>query len=1710
MQTRILRTAIIVAFLVGLLGIQPWLTVNAASPAEPTPPAKGLRYGYNTVTGKVSFIGGDHSTPLKAHSGVVSAQSTKDESKAVLSQFAPAFGIQKPDTDLRLVQGRSAITGHTLRYQQQYNGIPVLGGELLVNSDVNGNVLSLNGEVSPDLALANVTPAITAEQATQIALESMPGWYKLQDISSKADEPALWIYDARLLKPGDAEPELVWRMNIEATGGWHAINELVLVDAITGKIALHFNQAVDAEGLGQPSTNEVPLPSQSSVPMVNPASSYPQLSSQNAVPYVSTYTANHTTTLPGTFLCDQSAVTCTASDSDANLAQAYGVGIWNFYWNHFGRNSIDDLGMTIKSSVHYYNGGSGNAFWNGSQIAYTDGFLADDVSGHEMTHGVTQYEANLFYYYQSGAINESFSDIFGEWFDQTNSMGTDTAGVKWLLGEDISGGAIRSLSDPTAYGDPDRMTSSNYYLSWEDNGGVHTNSGVGNKAAYLMVDGGSFNGFTINGIGWEKVGAVYYYALANLLTSGSDYNDLYNALYQSCLAQVGGAKSITSADCAQVLLAIKAAEMNQSPTPTYNPDISTCPSGTTKDPSDLFFDDFENGSSKWTTTTNTGNNRWGITPGSSTLVYATSGTHAMYGNAYDSYASSTNQTSDSSVEMASAINIPANPVTYLTFRHAFEHEYGVDSYGNYYNFDGAVLEYSVNGGDWWDASNLYDSGQNYNGSIVDWGYTGNNPLIGRRAFVQESHGYVSTRYNLTNLGGKNVRFRWRMGTDYNTGWLGWVVDDVHIYSCVPNAGIVDDGDPAWNYGWFWKPEYDDTGVNTYGLFYASMHRTNTVSNADIKIKGSKFQLLYPVFSTSGKMDIYIDDVFIATIDQTIGMDMGGGKKRAIWESPDLTDDFHNLSFRPTLAGSGYIYIDAIHIGPMLTTGTYDDTNPDLMYGYSWVEKEGVAESNGTRHQTNTGDDKVTFLFYGTRAGLLYSGYPAYRGNLKITIDNIDVDTLDEYASSYQLGSLWMSGYLKSTYHILTAKFIYGQSSDKYGVIDGIVIDSNPAPDPVGAGMYDDLNSHIIYQGPWVPSSSVTGYYQSSRHQTEKEGAVMRFPFTGTQVQLQYASSPAGGLADLYIDNTLITRLNQYSAASELGKTWGSSLLSSGTHTLELRYVSGQPAGATVSVDALIVPDTTPMSAGMHEDTDLAMTYIGNWTARSGTGDRSGTRHDTNDPAGASVVIPFHGTHISILYASYPGYRGNADIYIDGVKQTVLNQYALFLLYQTPWTSDYLALGNHVLRVNFLPGQDPDKYFHIDAVAVSTADPLTTVGPGTYDDMYDTSDPLNNPYIDYIGSWAYFPQATGHYNNTRHETAVNDAKVRFPFHGTQVSLVYSGYPTRGKGDIYIDNQYVATLDQKTATWQVGLHWNSPVLSIGDHVLEFRYVNGQPVGANIVLDEFIVKDSSTVTYLLPGIHDDTDIGIDYSGNWTARTGTGDRNGTRHDTNDPAGASAVIPFHGTHISILYASYPGYRGNADIYIDSVKQTVLNQYALFLLYQTPWTSDYLTLGDHILQVNFLPGQDPDKYFHIDAVAVSDSAPLSAVGAGTYDDMYDTSDPLNNPYIDYIGSWAYFPQATGHYNNTRHETAVNDARVRFKFHGTQVSLVYSGYPTRGKGDIYIDNQYVTTLDQKTSTWQVGLKWDSAVLSSGDHALEFRYVNGQPVGANIILDEFIVQ
>ncbi len=247
------------------------------------------------------------------------------------------------------------------------------------------------------------------------------------------------------------------------------------------------------------------------------------------------YDAHNGATLPGTLVRAEGA----AAVADPAVDEVYdGFGsTWLLYWEIFGRNSFDNGGSALIGSVHYQKK-LDNAAWDGTEMYFGDGdgeyfnrfTLAVDVMGHELTHGVTSTESNLTYEGQSGALNESISDVFGSMVKQYAQDPKQTAAdADWLIGAGlftakVSGVALRSMKAPgTAYDDPvlgkdpQPADMAHYDDTTSDNGGVHINSGIPNRAFYLAAT-------ALGGYSWDKAGKIWYGAMTDAsLPADSDF-----------------------------------------------------------------------------------------------------------------------------------------------------------------------------------------------------------------------------------------------------------------------------------------------------------------------------------------------------------------------------------------------------------------------------------------------------------------------------------------------------------------------------------------------------------------------------------------------------------------------------------------------------------------------------------------------------------------------------------------------------------------------------------------------------------------------------------------------------------------------------------------------------------------------------------------------------------------------------------------------------------------------------------------------------------------------------------------------------------------------------------------------------------------------------------------------------------------------------------
>jgi Zn-dependent metalloprotease len=268
------------------------------------------------------------------------------------------------------------------------------------------------------------------------------------------------------------------------------------------------------------------------------------------------YDARHGRSLPGKLIMTEEG----ARSSDVVVLEAFdGAGkTYDFFANVYSRNSVDGRGLRLSSTVHYGRQFD-NALWDGTQMIYGDGdgrffnrFTRPlEVIGHELTHGVTQYTAALVYRGQSGALNEHISDAFGIMVKQY-ALGLTAEQSDWLIGAGlftraVKGKAIRSMAAPgTAYDDPilgrdpQPAHMSGYVVTSEDNGGVHVNSGILNRAFHLAA-------MTVGGHTWSVVGKVWYFTLINDLTPSTTFQQFADATTHRAAALFGEGSATQSA-----------------------------------------------------------------------------------------------------------------------------------------------------------------------------------------------------------------------------------------------------------------------------------------------------------------------------------------------------------------------------------------------------------------------------------------------------------------------------------------------------------------------------------------------------------------------------------------------------------------------------------------------------------------------------------------------------------------------------------------------------------------------------------------------------------------------------------------------------------------------------------------------------------------------------------------------------------------------------------------------------------------------------------------------------------------------------------------------------------------------------------------------------------------------------------------------------------
>lgn len=700
----------------------------------------------------------------------------KAKTAEFLAENFKAFNL-KSVNDLVFVEESTDNYGlKNVVYMQQHQGVPVYDGVLKFHFNGKEELTSINGNAISNIKV-NSTPDISAEEAANIA-KSLVAKQNLTNnkVPFEIGKNNLLIFPKNLVQGGVVTPYLAYEVEVTNKND---VREFLFINAHTGELVEQF-------------TGIHPI---------------------DRKLYETSVTTNNLKwkegdVLPGTLDKWQQNEVITSEH------------VYNFFKNAFGYvsyNSADASMVTINNNPNI---NCPNANWNGVTANYCTGTAADDVVAHEWGHAYTEYTSGLIYQYQSGALNESYSDVWGETIDILNnyeddgenlSVRTTTAcnpgSVRWKMGEDATafGAPIRDMWNPNCNGDPGRvLDTSNYYCGTLDSGGVHTNSGVTNHLYALLVDGGTYNGYTMTGMGFVKAAHLWWRAQKNYLTATSDFANFADALEAAANDLVGinlqglsttttpaglTGQAFTTADVQNVKNGILSVQLRLSPatqcnyTPLLAQSAPTLCSSATSNP--LFKEDWENGLGNWTvsnvpTKPATWEARdWTI---KDNLPKSRAGKAIFAVDPINGDCASNLQNGILRLE-SPTITIPA--FSSGKYEMAFNHYVATES-----TWDGGNIKYSVNGGAW---ILLPITAFTYNGynSTLDGTSQSDNPLKGQRAFTGTDGGSLGGSWgqsvvDLSKIGitsGANIKFRFELGTDGCNGIEGWYLDEIYVYNC---------------------------------------------------------------------------------------------------------------------------------------------------------------------------------------------------------------------------------------------------------------------------------------------------------------------------------------------------------------------------------------------------------------------------------------------------------------------------------------------------------------------------------------------------------------------------------------------------------------------------------------------------------------------------------------------------------------------------------------------------------------------------------------------------------------------------------------------------------------------------------------------------------------------------------------------------------------
>ncbi len=471
------------------------------------------------------------------------------------------------------------------KYYQSYNNVPIIGSEFIVHENSAAGKYSANGKLLSTLSISSV-PSISSREAIDRAIAEDGGSsYFWQDsliekeLKDNTGNPDTSYYPAAQLVIGNSNygsGSYLLAYKIRLYSKEPAQTYDYYIDAGTSKMITKYMISQSncfSHQASQEKDNSTATEDVTAQPFGVASCNQPcNTGSANVKFYGSQYISTDKFTYAGVFCRYRPKNTCTSTyiyvqkpngggdyrqngNSWGSSDQSATSALWcferthDYYRYNLNRNSFDNSSSQINIYPEDPNV-PGNAFWNGSSIhigttgsPFSNELITLDVLGHEFTHGVTQYEAGLVYQGESGALNESFSDIFGIMVEFYGKQNYSTGWTpNYQIGEEVISGGLRDMSNPNAKNNPDTYNGAYWInpVTGPDNGGVHNNSGVQNYWFYLLSNGGSGVNdnsaqFCVTGIGRDKASKIAYRSLTTYLSSNSNFS---NARYYSILSAI--------------------------------------------------------------------------------------------------------------------------------------------------------------------------------------------------------------------------------------------------------------------------------------------------------------------------------------------------------------------------------------------------------------------------------------------------------------------------------------------------------------------------------------------------------------------------------------------------------------------------------------------------------------------------------------------------------------------------------------------------------------------------------------------------------------------------------------------------------------------------------------------------------------------------------------------------------------------------------------------------------------------------------------------------------------------------------------------------------------------------------------------------------------------------------------------------------------------